>query len=608
MALQEYKLGDTRYGYDPLSGQGVAFADQNQRAQYFKNPMGNVADLGINPSLFNATPGQLVTGPKDYTSIAKQAGYAGVGLEDLRKLISEGVTADERSKINQGLGIPGLEESVFKPAPSTQDLYQNAYSAAGLADIKKQADELTKSLSDRKGIKNQILSKVNENPWLSEASRLGRTKTDTEAIDREIQNIVDQANNYLSLYDRGISEVNNVVSRSSTDFSNEQNTNQAKLNYLLGKAEQQVGAKQSEKDGMIARYLPDYLTAKTNSKAPDTIGTKETGFFQWDPASGSFKQITSPKITDPTTEWRNTPLTGADLERFGAPAGTTWGDVTDAGLAAKPSDAQLKASGFAARVKDSIGIFEDTFKLFEPGGVYSGLLGKVNWGIDNKAPNSMKPAALKQHDQAARNFINAVLRRESGAAIADSEFENAYAQYLPKSGDDAKTIANKKANMNRQLETLGREAGSAWGTGAGTADSLFQQFEKQSSFVGPTKTTSLKAPSSSRTDRHFNPTAFTTDVAKTAGLTLGVDYVAGDAFPGNSNLKTAKLLKDPVQTTIQVLDRIGFYTQSGKQRWTHTAIPQSQWQKMSVAQKTVVVEQMYKKENGGKSSLSNFYA
>ena len=49
----------------------------------------------------------------------------------------------------------------------------------------------------------------------------------------------------------------------------------------------------------------------------------------------------------------------------------------------------------------------------------------------------------QQFEQYARQFINAVLRRESGAAIGDSEFLNAYKQYFPQRGEDAATMEQK---------------------------------------------------------------------------------------------------------------------------------------------------------------------
>ena len=65
--------------------------------------------------------------------------------------------------------------------------------------------------------------------------------------------------------------------------------------------------------------------------------------------------------------------------------------------------------------------------------------------------NYMTSSEYKLYDQAKRNFINALLRRESGAAIAESEFSNAEKQYFPQPGDTAAVIAQKK--QNRELAT-----------------------------------------------------------------------------------------------------------------------------------------------------------
>ena len=108
-----------------------------------------------------------------------------------------------------------------------------------------------------------------------------------------------------------------------------------------------------------------------------------------------------------------------------------------------------------------------------------------------------------------------------------------------------------------------------------------------------------------RTDRHNNPTAFTTDIAKQAGLVEGVDYVAGDKFP-NSNMKTAALLGDPIETTIKVIDNIGFYTGSGNQRWTHTAIDKNTWDSMTYKEKSDVIKRMYNNEGNDRRLINKF--
>jgi len=58
---------------------------------------------------------------------------------------------------------------------------------------------------------------------------------------------------------------------------------------------------------------------------------------------------------------------------------------------------------------------------------------------------------FKSYDQARTNFVNAVLRRESGASIAESEFESANKQYFPQPFDPPEIIAQKRAT--RELVT-----------------------------------------------------------------------------------------------------------------------------------------------------------
>lgn len=102
-----------------------------------------------------------------------------------------------------------------------------------------------------------------------------------------------------------------------------------------------------------------------------------------------------------------------------------------------------------------------------------------------------------------------------------------------------------------------------------------------------------------RTDRHNNPTAFTTDIAKTAGLTVGTDYVEGDDFKvGGVIFHTARLLHDPVGLTIKVIDKISFYTRAGSQRWIYVALPQWLWMSLTKSEKMSVIKFMYEHEGG----------
>ena len=68
----------------------------------------------------------------------------------------------------------------------------------------------------------------------------------------------------------------------------------------------------------------------------------------------------------------------------------------------------------------------------------------------------------QKFDQAQRNFINAVLRRESGAVISPDEFDNARKQYFPAPGDTPDRIAQKRANRQEAIRGIAGAAGPAW--------------------------------------------------------------------------------------------------------------------------------------------------
>ena len=62
-----------------------------------------------------------------------------------------------------------------------------------------------------------------------------------------------------------------------------------------------------------------------------------------------------------------------------------------------------------------------------------------------------------------RNFVAAVLRRESGATITKSEWTQGQQLYIPMPGDDKEVIAQKKYNRTLAIEGIKAEAGDAIG-------------------------------------------------------------------------------------------------------------------------------------------------
>ena len=103
-------------------------------------------------------------------------------------------------------------------------------------------------------------------------------------------------------------------------------------------------------------------------------------------------------------------------------------------------------------------------KIFRDQNVVDAGMSRVERGLA-KTPvfgNSMVSDQYQKFDQAKRDFINAVLRRESGAVISPSEFENAEKQYFPRPGDWPAVLKQKQANRIEAIRGVGAGAGRGY--------------------------------------------------------------------------------------------------------------------------------------------------
>lgn len=84
-------------------------------------------------------------------------------------------------------------------------------------------------------------------------------------------------------------------------------------------------------------------------------------------------------------------------------------------------------------------------------------------GAAGWAANFGATQAEQQVEQAQRDFINAVLRRESGASIEPSEFASAAKQYFPQPGDEKhpEVLRQKAAARRTAIEGMKAEFGDA---------------------------------------------------------------------------------------------------------------------------------------------------
>jgi hypothetical protein len=120
-----------------------------------------------------------------------------------------------------------------------------------------------------------------------------------------------------------------------------------------------------------------------------------------------------------------------------------------------PTAAQQTLSGYAARIEQSNPI------LTNLEGYISGM-SYANYKLQSFLPSSFQSSDFQQYNQASKNFINSVLRRESGAAIAQSEFDNAQKQYLPMPGDSEATLTQKRQNRDLIFANFKQGSGGAY--------------------------------------------------------------------------------------------------------------------------------------------------
>ena len=118
----------------------------------------------------------------------------------------------------------------------------------------------------------------------------------------------------------------------------------------------------------------------------------------------------------------------------------------------KLTSSQRLAAGFAQRTTVSGRI------LSELGDQFIGFLSR-GVGI---VPQGLRGEDRQRFDQATEDFINATLRRESGAAIAPSEFVSANSQYIPQVGDKEAVLEQKRKNREVISASLQLEAGEAF--------------------------------------------------------------------------------------------------------------------------------------------------
>jgi len=177
-----------------------------------------------------------------------------------------------------------------------------------------------------------------------------------------------------------------------------------------------------------------------NTQSPDSIASNATAMRGQNMTDARQREATSATLTKPFE------ITGEDgkpvlvqQDKAGNIRPVT-GYTPKQGASKPLTEGQSKALLFGSRMQEAGEIIE---KLADDGVTKSIPGSRAGYGV-GATINALQPQERQRLDQAKRDFINAVLRRESGAVISDAEFANAEQQYFPQPGEGKDTIAQKK--------------------------------------------------------------------------------------------------------------------------------------------------------------------
>lgn len=130
-----------------------------------------------------------------------------------------------------------------------------------------------------------------------------------------------------------------------------------------------------------------------------------------------------------------------------------------------PTEFQGKSAAFGARAEQADKIISAIGDKYSPAAINAKQAVGKTWLVGGALEAATNKMALSENDQRAeqaqRDFINAVLRQESGAAISESEFENARRQYFPQPGDKKANLELKARNRKLTIQGFMNSAGKA---------------------------------------------------------------------------------------------------------------------------------------------------
>ena len=204
---------------------------------------------------------------------------------------------------------------------------------------------------------------------------------------------------------------------------------------------------------MKVEEIPGATLSAKPAAAPHVQTFHENGFYvdkQWNPATQKYDVVSRSPIRQGGEGGQSKPPAGYQWTPSGTLAAIPGGpgDPNTKPLTQDQSNARLYSTRMVKSDKILSGLEASGKITYNPVAIKAILTGP---GVISDATNYYASAETQSAAQAMRDFINATLRRESGATITPPEFDNAMKQYFPQIGDKPEVLAQKRANRETAI-------------------------------------------------------------------------------------------------------------------------------------------------------------
>lgn len=158
------------------------------------------------------------------------------------------------------------EQANKSPFNAFVDAYSALYKDMGLPSIKSEYESLTKSYKELEDKKNEEITNINEDPWLTEGVRQKRIQSVENRYESKTSTLTTQMKNMETLYEKGQQEVQFIAGQAM-----EASHQQAVLDQAWSIKAMELAQKEAE--AAQSKHSPAYVEWQ------DAVGTGYTGSF-----------------------------------------------------------------------------------------------------------------------------------------------------------------------------------------------------------------------------------------------------------------------------------------------------------------------------------------